>query len=110
MQRPPCGFTRGNPHEEDDSLENAVAAMQARGVRRLLVKDATGHRCCVLSMNDLLVSAASHLAGLARIFRSGLQIEAGTTQAPSDSSSKTPRFPGFGIDAWSRAVTDPRLS
>lgn len=91
---------------EDDSLENAVAAMQARGVRRLLVKDATGHLCGVLSIDDLLDSFAGHLAGLAGVFRSGPQWKAGTTQAPSFAkSSESPRFPGFGLGAWSRAVS-----
>lgn len=94
---------------EDDSLENAVAAMQTRGVRRLLVKDATGHLCGVLSIDDLLVSFAGHLAGLAGIFRSGLQIERGTTPSHFVNRSETPRFPGFGLGAWSRAVTDSRL-
>lgn len=91
---------------EDDSLENAVAAMQARGVRRLLVKDATGHLCGVLSIDDLLVSFAGHLAGLAGVFRRDHQLKAGTTQVPSfANSSETPRFPGFGLGGWSRAVS-----
>lgn len=96
---------------EDDSLENAVAAMQARGVRRLLVKAATGHLCGVLSIDDLLVSFAGHLAGLAGVFRGGLQREAGATQASSSPNSSDPlQFPGFGLGAWSRAVSTARRS
>lgn len=95
--------------EEDDSLENAVAAMQARSVRRLLVKDATGHLCGVLSIDDLLVSFAGHLAGLAGVFRGGLQREAGATQASSFPNRSDPlQFPGFGLGAWSRAVSGAR--
>lgn len=96
---------------EDDSLEDAVAAMQARGVRRLLVRDATGRLCGVLSIDDLMASFAEHLSGLVGVLHSGIEREAGRAQAtipvPSGDSA---RFPGFGLGSWSRAVGSTGLS
>lgn len=96
---------------EDDSLEEAVAAMQARGVRRLLVKDATGHLCGVLSIDDLMVSFAGHLSSLAGVFRGGMQREADRAPAITPArGSDSARFPGFGLGSWSRAVDSTRPS
>lgn len=96
--------------KEDDSLEEAVEAMQARGVRRLLVRDATGHLCGVLSFDDLMASFAGHLSGLVRVLQSSIEREAGKALAtkPAHSGDGT-RFPGFGTGAWSHAIGGPVL-
>lgn len=90
---------------EDDSVEEAVAAMQARRVRRLLVRNATGHLCGVLSFDDLMASFAEHLSGLAHVLRSSMEREAGRARStnPVHSGHGT-RFPGFGTGEWSHAI------
>ncbi len=90
---------------EDDSVEEAVAAMQARRVRRLLVRDANGHLCGVLSFDDLMASFAELLSGLAHVLRNSMEREAGRALStkPVHSGDDT-RFPGFRTGVWSHAT------
>ena len=55
-------------HERSE-LEEAVQAMQAAGVRRLLVHDDKGHLVGLLSFDDLLPLLLAPLIGLASVLR-----------------------------------------
>ena len=57
------------------SVQDAVAAMEEAGVRRLLVTDDKGRVIGFLSSDDLLYAVASELDGLARALRSGIARE-----------------------------------
>jgi CBS domain-containing protein len=57
------------------SIQDAVAAMEEGGVRRLLVTDDEGRVIGFLSVDDLLDAVASELSGLANALRSGIARE-----------------------------------
>ena len=61
-------------HERSE-LEEAVQAMQAAGVRRLLVHDDKGHLVGLLSFDDLLPLLLAPLIGLASVLRRGAERE-----------------------------------
>ncbi|HMA08769.1 MAG TPA: CBS domain-containing protein [Ramlibacter sp.] len=56
-------------------IQDAVATMEERGVRRLLVTDDEGRVIGFLSSDDLLDAVASELSGLANALRSGIARE-----------------------------------
>lgn len=58
------------------SVDDAIAAMQKDGVRRLLVVTAEGHLEGIVSLDDLLDALAAEMVGLARAIRTGLLREA----------------------------------
>jgi CBS domain-containing protein len=57
------------------SIQDAVAAMEEGGVRRLLVTDDEGRVVGFLSFDDLLAAVATELSGLAGVLRSGMARE-----------------------------------
>jgi CBS domain-containing protein len=61
--------------EGSGSIQDAVAAMEEGGVRRLLVTDLEGRVIGFLSADDLLDAVASELSGLAGALRSGIARE-----------------------------------
>lgn len=58
------------------SIEEAIAAMKDRGVRRLLVASDSGQLAGIVSLDDLLDAVAHGMAELARIGRAGIEREA----------------------------------
>ena len=64
-----------------DTLE-AITRMRAAGVRRLLVvDDANGDPCGIVSLDDILDGLAAELAGAAALFKEAAQREGGTVAA-----------------------------
>jgi CBS domain-containing protein len=58
------------------SLDEAIAAMKKRGVRRLLVADDGGELFGVVSIDDLLDAMAHEMSEMARAVRGGIEREA----------------------------------
>jgi len=82
------------------SVAQAVQAMQAAGVRRLLVQDDDGKLVGLLSIDDLVQALAAPLAGLAEVMRQGLlhEIQArGQLAAPR---SSVLHVPAMGTAGW----------
>jgi CBS domain-containing protein len=65
----------------NSTLEEAIEAMKARGVRRLLVAGTSGAVQGIVSLDDLLDAIAHELSGLARVARVGIERET-TERAP----------------------------
>jgi len=81
-------------------VAQAVQAMQAAGVRRLLVQDDDGKLFGLLSIDDLVQALAAPLAGLAAVMRQGLlhEIQArGQLAAPRTSVL---HVPAMGTAGW----------
>lgn len=95
---------------EDADLGEAIAIMHAGGVRRLLVRDAEGHLCGVLSFDDVLRVCGAQIAGLAGILGKGLERESASvaplgeapTAPPRPPPPATPRLrvPAMGTAGW----------
>jgi CBS-domain-containing membrane protein len=88
-------------------IGEAVAAMQAAGVRRLLVTDPGGQLAGFVTSDDLLDALAGQLSGLAAALRSGIARET-TERAAFSPPRPRPVFlphgtpgmqepPGFGV-------------
>jgi CBS domain-containing protein len=58
------------------SVEEAIAAMKKRGVRRLIVANEGGQIAGIVSLDDLLNALAHDMAELARVGRAGIEREA----------------------------------
>ena len=58
------------------SVEEAIEAMKARAVRRLLVAGEGGAVQGIVSLDDLLDALAHELSGIARVARAGIEREA----------------------------------
>lgn len=86
---------------EDADLAQAVALMQAHGVRRLLVHDAQGLLVGLVSFDDLLPACVAPLAGLADVMRAGLEREAAERGAIAASARPALRVPAMGTAGWS---------
>lgn len=85
---------------EDDEVSDAVAVMQARGVRRLLVTD-TGRRLVgFVSLDDLIDTYASELEALAQVIRSSIERESSELVAHETSVAILPHFPATGTAGW----------
>lgn len=78
------------------SLQEAVAAMEKAGVRRLLVVDDDGGVVGIVAAEDLLAAISDQLAGLVRALHSGIEREQGQRQVMGGTASVRPVFPGFG--------------
>lgn len=86
---------------EDEDASVALAAMQAHGVRRLLVTDAQQCTVGMLSLEDLLLAYAGEMAVLAGVIRSGIEREASESAAAK--SAPLPaclHLPTVGTAAW----------
>ncbi|MGV3569366.1 MAG: CBS domain-containing protein [Ramlibacter sp.] len=80
-------------------LDEAVAAMEKAGVRRLLVVDDDGGVIGIVAAEDLMAAISEQLAGLVRALRSGIEREKGERKVLARPGSVRPVFPGFGTMA-----------
>jgi CBS domain-containing protein len=78
------------------SLQEAVAAMEKAGVRRLLVVEEDGGVIGIVAAEDLMAAISEELAGLVRALRSGIEREKGERQVLAGATTRRPIFPGFG--------------
>lgn len=81
------------------SFQEAAAAMEKAGVRRLLVVDDDGGVIGIVSAEDLLGAISEELSGLVRALRSGIEREKGERHVIAHSATRRPVFPGFGTTA-----------
>jgi predicted transcriptional regulator len=91
---------------ENASLEQAVTAMQDRGVRRLLVTDSTDRLSGIISLDDVMEAFARQVGGLARVIHNGMDREL-AAHPPKDEPLKTrrrPCTPGTSQGVWARVV------
>jgi CBS domain-containing protein len=84
------------------SLDDAIAAMQKEGVRRLLVTTAEGRLAGIVSLDDVLEALAAQMVGLARAVRGGLAREA-SQRGPL----LTPDLGAVRVPAATAAVSRP---
>jgi CBS domain-containing protein len=89
---------------EEADFGEAIALMQAGGVRRLLVRDAEWHLVGVLSFDDLLRVCGAQVAGLAAVIAKG-QVRESANAGPLES----PGAPQSSRPAASAAAPKPRL-
>lgn len=85
---------------EQDTLGDAIAAMQDGGVRRLLVTDADGHLRGILSMDDLLGACAQQLDALAGVIRAGIERELAAAPPTPPLPPTLQRIPAMGTAGW----------
>lgn len=78
------------------SLQEAVAAMEKAGVRRLLVVDDDGGVVGIVAAEDLMAAISEELAGLVRALRSGIEREKDERRVHAGAATRRPVFPGFG--------------
>jgi len=78
------------------SLQEATAAMEKGGVRRLLVLDDAGGVIGLVSAEDLLAAISEELAHLAQALRSGIEREKGERKPAAKPAGPRPVFPSFG--------------
>jgi CBS domain-containing protein len=85
---------------EDADIADAVAAMQAHGVRRVLVHDARGMLVGLVSFDDLLPACVAPLAGLTDTLRKGLERETAERGAIAAPTRPALRVPAVGTAGW----------
>jgi len=78
------------------TIEDAIATMRKRGVRRLLVSD-DGKLRGVVSLDDLLAALARDMSNLAQAVRSGIEREAAVRTPPAARPIRTIRIPAHLI-------------
>lgn len=78
------------------SLQEAVAAMEQGGVRRLLVVDEDGGVMGLVAAEDLMAAISEELAGLVRALRKGIERERSERKVVSKPAALRPTFPVFG--------------
>jgi CBS domain-containing protein len=81
------------------SLQEAVAAMEKAGVRRLLVVQEDGGVIGLVAAEDLLAAVSEELSGLVRALRSGIVRERDERKVMPVPMATRPVFPGFGTAA-----------
>ena len=94
---------------ETADFGEAIALMQAGGVRRLLVRDDEGHLVGVVSFDDLLRVVGAQMAGLATVLSRGREREASLAARPGAAAAPAPpaltpqrlRVPAMGTAGWS---------
>lgn len=77
-------------------LQEAVAAMEKAGVRRLLVVDDDGGVVGLVAAEDLMAAISEELAGLVRALRSSITREQRERKVFSGPAAVRPVFPVFG--------------
>lgn len=85
--------------EGSASLQEAIAAMEKAGVRRLLVVEADGGVIGLVSADDLVCALAEELQGLARALRRNIQQEKTQRAVFSGPGGTRPVFPSYGTAA-----------
>lgn len=85
---------------DDGTLDDALEAMAASSVRRLLVKNKQGQLAGVLSIDDLFEVYAEQLGRLVKVLRSGRMQEV-LTEATRAAFGSVATFPVFGTADWS---------
>ena len=88
---------------EDDDLDQAIAAMQESGVRRLLVVDHERRLTGIVSLDDLMAACAGQVAGLSEVIRSGIDRESAETSPLPTTVQPMLRIPAMGTLAWGPA-------
>jgi CBS domain-containing protein len=79
----------------ESTLDEAIEAMKARGVRRLLVAGEGGAVQGIVTLDDLLDAVAHEVSGLARIARAGIERES-AERAPLPAQPPRPiRVPAY---------------
>ncbi|SEA54972.1 CBS domain-containing protein [Variovorax sp. YR216] len=78
------------------SLQEATAAMEKAGVRRLLVVDEAGRVVGLVAAEDLMAAISDELAHLARALRGGIEREKSERKPNSVPAGPRPVFPAFG--------------
>ncbi|RSZ31987.1 CBS domain-containing protein [Variovorax beijingensis] len=86
---------------ESADLADAMAVMEAHGVRRVLVTDAQERVVGVVALDDLMDACAEEIAGLSKVIRSGLQREASQVD---DTPPMPLRVPSVGTAGWNTVV------
>ena len=82
-------------------IDDAIALMQAHGVRRLLVRDDSGNLIGLVSFDDLLQVCADRLDGLAQVIRKGIEHETAERQALTTPPRPSAlRVPSTGTAGW----------
>jgi len=81
------------------SLQEAIAAMEKAGVRRLLVVDDDGGVIGLVAVDDLVCALSEELQGLARALRRNIQREKSDRAVFARPSGTRPVFPSFGTAA-----------
>jgi CBS domain-containing protein len=79
------------------TIEEAIAAMKKRGVRRLLVANEAGHLSGIVSLDDLLDAVAHDVAELARIGRSGIERESAERAPLPAEQPRTVHIPAYSF-------------
>ena len=80
------------------SVEDAIAAMKKRGVRRLLVANESGQLAGIVSLDDLLDAVAHDVAELAHIGRAGIEREAAErTPLPKAQPPQAVHIPAYSF-------------
>ena len=78
------------------SLDEAIAAMKERGVRRLLVANEQGELFGIVSLDDVLDALAHEMSELAHAVRGGLEREAAERAPLPPAQAGTVRIPIYG--------------
>lgn len=89
---------------ESADLADAMAVMEAHGVRRVLVTDAQERVVGVVALDDLMDACAEEIAGLSKVIRSGLQREASQVDDTPPMPPMPLRVPSVGTAGWNTVV------
>lgn len=89
---------------EQGALGEAVAAMRASGVRRLLVTDAEDHLVGIASFDDVLGAYAEELSALAQVVRKEIERETAEAAAPVAPPRPALRIPPMGTAGWREPI------
>ncbi|VTU36323.1 Hypoxic response protein 1 [Variovorax sp. PBS-H4] len=86
---------------EEIDIVGATAAMEAHGVRRMLVTDGEKRVTGIVSLDDLMDACAKELAGLAAVIRSGIEREVAESRGDPQPPKPMPlRVPAVGTAGW----------
>jgi signal-transduction protein with cAMP-binding, CBS, and nucleotidyltransferase domain len=100
---PPCDLRAGDLAKSPPlavqgsaTLQEAVAAMEKAGVRRLLVVEEDGGVIGIVSADDIVAAVSEQLVGLSRALRRNIEREKGERKVAAVPASTRPMFPTFG--------------